>query len=159
MNETEVPDVASLVELLDQLVVPTAPQAVSMMPHTVGWAVLGALLLALVLWRGWRSLRVYRANAYRRAALSELEAAGDNPAKLAEILRRAALVAYGRRNVAGLQGSAWIAFLERTGGEPWDETLGALLLNAPYRKQPRPAPELSKQVARWISKHSVGIVS
>lgn len=153
MNETEVPTNTSLVDLLDQLVVPDPPPPVSMMPQTAGWAIAGALLLVLLAYGLWRMVVRYRANAYRRAALAELTQAGDDPAQVAAILRRTALVAYDRRRVAGLQGPDWIAFLERTEGAPWDDALRPHLLTAPYRGATEAAPDLTARVARWIKAH------
>lgn len=148
-----VPKNTSLVELLDQLIIPDAPEPVSMMPQTVGWAIVGAVLALVLGWLGWRWLRDYRANAYRRAALLELSQAGDDPATIAEILRRTALVAYDRTTVASLSGAAWIAFLERTGQTPWEPELSALLQAGPYRAQIAPSQALTAQASRWIKAH------
>ena len=42
----------------------------------------------------------------------------ENVAAIAEILKRTALVAYPRTDVASLSGSAWLAWLAETGGRP-----------------------------------------
>lgn len=159
MNETEIPTGTSLIDLLDQLVVPDPPPPVSMMPQTVGWAVVGALLAAMAVLVLWRMISRYRVNAYRRAALAELAQAADDPAQVAEILRRTALVAYDRRLVAGLQGMDWIAFLERTEGASWNDALRPLLLDAPYRGNTRASPDLTARVARWIKAHKREVAS
>jgi hypothetical protein len=62
----------------------------------------------------------YRSNAYRRAALAEIDAIGKvadpaSAAALSAVLKRAALVAYPRSDVARLTGLAWLSFLNRTG--------------------------------------------
>ncbi|WP_171180451.1 DUF4381 domain-containing protein [Ruegeria sp. HKCCD8929] len=153
MNETEIPADTSLVELLDQLVVPELPAPISMVPQTMGWPIVGAVLVLLLTYALWRWFRVYRANAYRRAALAELAGAGDDPAQVARILRRAALAGFDRRDVAGLRGRDWIAFLEKTGGEPWEEVLKEPLLTGPYRHYATIAPRLTARAARWIRTH------
>jgi len=153
MNETEVPTNTSLVDLLDQLVVPDAPPPVSMVPQTAGWAIVGVLLLVVLFYGLWRAVARHRANAYRRAALAELAQAGDDPAHVAAILRRTALVAYDRRLVAGLADDDWIAFLERTGGAPWGDELRPQLLIGPYSDKSGASPELTARVARWIRSH------
>jgi len=48
------------------------PPPVSYVPQTIGWAIVGALLVAALIYMSWRMFRRYRANAYRRAALAEL---------------------------------------------------------------------------------------
>ena len=98
MNGDDAP--TSLIGLIDQLIEPPEPPPVAMTPRTWGWAVLAALLALALAWFGWRAWRRWRANAYRRAALAELAAAGDDPAKIAEIIRRTAIAAWPRERVA-----------------------------------------------------------
>lgn len=143
----------SLVGLLDELAEPVAPPPVPLTPQTAGWAVLAAMLavalLALIAWR----VRRWRANAYRRAALAELATAGEDPAAIALVLRRTALAAWPRAEVAGLSGEAWLAFLDRSGGQPgFVEGPGRALLDAPYRSGP-PQPGLAPLAARWVRRH------
>lgn len=141
----------SLVGLINQLAEVPDPAPVSMMPQTVGWLVLAVIVLAVAAWRGWRMWRRYRANAYRRAALKALERAADDPAAVSGILKRAAMVAYGRRRVAGLSGQAWVAFLAETGaGEFGDTTLA----RAAYQRVPAVADAQLLAAARaWVTSH------
>ncbi len=149
----ETAEVVNLVDLVDRLVEPAEPAAVAMTPQTPGWTLL-ALLLALFLgWIAWRTVRRWQANAYRRAALSELQRAGDDPAAIAEILRRAALAAWPRERVASLSGRDWLAFLDATGGGGFREGPGRALARAPYRGDPGPVPGLRDLAARWIRRH------
>ncbi|MEW2916316.1 DUF4381 domain-containing protein [Ruegeria sp. ANG10] len=143
----------SLVELLDMLVPAPVPEPISMTPQTLGWVALAVVLVAavgvlLLLFR-----RHQRSNAYRRAALADLQAANDNPAKVAEILRRTALVAYPRAQVAGLQGQEWINFLQQTAEKmPISPSASRLLLEGPYRISPS-SQELSHMARVWIQTH------
>lgn len=145
----------NLVDMLEELAEPPAPPPVPMTPQTAGWAVLAALLVlaiaALVAWR----VRRYRANAYRRAALTALAAAGDDPAAVSAIVRRTALAAWPREAVAGLAGEGWLAFLDRTGGDgAFAGGPGRALLDAPYRDG-TPAPGLAEVAAGWVRRHKV----
>lgn len=150
----------NLLELLDGLVEPAVPVAVPMTPQTAGWAVLaGLLVIALAVLVVWR-VRRWRADRYRRAALAELAAAGEDPAAIALILRRTALAAWPRERVAGLAGQDWLAFLDRTGADrafadgAFAKGSGRVLLRAPYRACP-PEPGLAALAARWVRRHRV----
>ncbi|MEM7176897.1 MAG: DUF4381 domain-containing protein [Pseudomonadota bacterium] len=143
----------TLVDLIDLLEPAPEPPAISMLPQTVGWVWLGVALLALIAFLAlrWRAYR--RANAYRGAALAALATAGDDPAKIAEILRRCALTAFPRNQVAGLIGAEWLRFLDETGGgTSFSSGPGKALLSAPYRPG-APVDGLSALAAGWIRRH------
>jgi hypothetical protein len=141
---------ADLPNLLARLTEPSQPVPVSMAPETAGWWIAGAIAvfaLAFGLWRGWS---VWRRNAYRRDALTALDAAGSDAAAIATILRRTALAAFPRREVAGLCGEDWIAFLHATGR--FHETAAAQLLQAPYVPGVD-ASHLRHATEAWIRSH------
>lgn len=143
----------NLVELIDLLDPAPEPAEVSMMPQTVGWVWLGVALLVLIAYliRRWRAYR--RANAYRGAALAAVAKAGDDPAKIAEILRRCALSAYPRQQVAGMVGTDWLRFLDQTGGgSAFSGGPGKVIASAPYRPG-QPVDGLSDLAATWIRRH------
>lgn len=143
----------SLVGLLNQLAEVPDPAPVSMVPQTAGWLVLAGIVLVVAVWRGWRMWQHYRANAYRRAALKALERAADDPAAVSGILKRAAMVAYGRRRVAGLSGQAWVTFLSETGAGHFQETA---LVSAAYQSGPAAAdPQLLAAARQWVTSHKV----
>lgn len=158
---------------LEKLVDIAVPAPVSWVPQTWGWAALGVMLLALAAWAIARWHKRREANRYRTEALAELDrieahlddAAGRARA-LAEIpslLKRVALAAWPRREVAALSGGPWVAFLrEHGGGRGFPETAARLLDDAEYR--PRQAlgamgPEEARAFARaaraWIEGHRV----
>jgi hypothetical protein len=146
----------NLVDLLDRLAEPLEPAPVSMAPQTAGWTVLTVVLALVLAWLAWRWVQRWRANAYRRAALAELDAAGDDPAAVADILRRTALVAWPRDRVASLSGADWLRFLDATGGGGFLDGPGAALASAPYRSDAAaPAPGLGALAARWVRRHRV----
>lgn len=151
MNEGETTSVTSLVDLLDQLVLPEDPAPVSMMPETAGWWILAAIVVIGLGWLIRHMARDWRANAYRRAAVRELELVGEDPAAIAAILRRTALAAWPRQDVAALTGDDWVAFLRRSGDFP--EPMARTLALAPYQPGTEPDEGLSLAAEAWIRHH------
>jgi len=145
-----------LVELLDLLDPPPEPVRVAMTPQTSGWIVLGLVAALLLAWGAVTLLRRYRSNAYRRAALDELNALahdGEDPAQIAVLLRRTALAAYPRGQVASLHGDSWLMFLDaHFPGEGFFAGPGRILAEAPWR--PVAAnPALTALARDWILRH------
>lgn len=133
------PDPTSLDRLHDILAPPPAPW----WPPAVGWLWLAALMLVLCVVAAWRLLIQWQRNRYRREALAELRAIASvlaaperraaGLAALAELLKRAALSAYPRGEVASLTGADWLAFLARTAPSgSLDAKTGAALEHAAY---------------------------
>lgn len=150
----------NLVDLLAQLGDIATPPPISMWPATPAWAVLAVLVLALLTLglRAW--LRHRRATAWRRAALAELRGlapalTANDPAalaRLATLLRRTALTAFPRAEVATLAGPDWLAFLARTGAD--FGSAGPALVAAPYTAPPAFDGRAALAAARrWIRRH------
>ena len=99
-------DAASLDRLHDL----APPPEVSWWPMAPGWYVVSGILLLVVLLVLYRFWRHWKANAYRRAALRELNSLDDATA-IAALLRRTALVIAPRSRIAGKTGTAWLAWL------------------------------------------------
>jgi hypothetical protein len=121
------------------------PEAVGWWPLAPGWwvllglVVLGALFVLHKAWVRWR------ADAARRIALKELARlesswrAAPNPVllaiRLSELLRRAMLAYAPRKDVAGLTGQAWLAWLDRgLDDRLFTEGPGQALKELPYRR-------------------------
>ncbi len=137
------PDAASLDRLHDIVV----PAAAPWWPPAPGWLwLLGILTIVAIAVLARTAVRWQR-NRYRREALAELTqlenaaelarigdpATGDAVALgLSELLKRVALTAYPRADVAALSGPEWFAFLDRTGGTNFASGLGATLERATY---------------------------
>jgi hypothetical protein len=149
----------------------TLPPPPSYRPQTIGWAILGGIaLIALALWSIQQYRRWHR-NRYRRAALhrlTELEQLAQQSTtrvaalqELSELLKRTALAAYPREQVAPLYGDDWLAFLDSTcSGNGFVQGDGRLLAQLAY--QPLESLErlpsdaivgLFGNVRRWISFH------
>ncbi len=153
---TDAADDSSLVGLLNQLAEVPDPAPVSMVPQTAGWAVLAAVLATALMWGAYRWWRRYRANAYRRAALVALAEVGDAPVRVSEILKRVAMVSYGRRRVAVLSGLEWVRFLDKGfSGSGFEHGAGATLAQAMYAPDGGATPQGLNQLAcAWVRTHS-----
>ena len=165
----KMPDSTSLQNLHD-IVVPTP---VSWLPPAPGWYALGLTLLLLLLWGAVVWYRHWRRNAYRREALAELARVEEALAgaralhlllpRLPELLKRTALAAYGRGEVASLCGKPWLDFLDHSSGKPlFSGENGRLLLTCSYgsatlldsvgREHVR---SLCRDVHTWLAGHRV----
>jgi hypothetical protein len=145
------------------------PQPVSWLPQTWGWVALAAFLGILLLSAFLVWLRRYRRNAYRREALRLLDGiAADirNPIyrekgvhELTELLKRTALAASPRSDVASLTGQAWARRLNSRGA---DNAFSRLLDDLEYRDDAaiaalpdHVADQLVLKSRRWIRGHHV----
>lgn len=144
----------SLVDLINLLEEVPEPDPISLMPQTPGWVVLGALLLLSLAWCFHWAWTGWKANAYIRAALTELADSNDDPALIAGILRRTALVAFPRSEIAPLVGESWLSFLDDTyPGNGFAEGPGRILATAAYRNEGK-SPELTRIADEWIRGHT-----
>ena len=140
------------------------PGPVGVWPPAPGWYAVIAVVLALVLWAGFRALKARRRDAYRREAMAELDrirAQGHGAAHLVpELLKRTALSAWPREEVADLNGSAWHAFLDQTGAtQDFGSGMGSALDKLSYAGRDAPGLPAAEyeQVCRvaeaWIRRH------
>jgi len=136
------------------------PDAVSWWPPAPGWWVLALLVLTLAVWLGRWALKRYRHNAYRRAALAELEALRSAQTALFAqhanvLLRRVAIQAFPQTEVRRLSGGEWLGFLDEHLKQPmFASALGEDLLQAAYADQHKYDTEaLYQACARWIRQH------
>ncbi len=164
-EEIKTPDPGSLRNLEDIVM----PDPVSWWPLAPGWYWVLAILLLFAAVSGYCALRRWRANAYRRSALREIDqlpaTAAEDPIALATgittLLKRVAVTAYPRSEVASLSGKAWLAFLDRTGNTgAFTKGAGAVLASIPYRSSAAPASVDQARavigIARdWIIQHTV----
>lgn len=147
-----------------------APAPVSWAPQTVGWAVLAAAIVVLLAWWGWRAWKRARANRYRKVALAEIDrveqALREDPSggrvalgAVNEILKRTALTAWPRAEVASLAGEDWLEFLDATGeGRDFRNGPGRALADRLYAPGALPTDEDDRQaflaaVRRWVRHH------
>jgi hypothetical protein len=130
------------------------PPAVPWWPLAPGWFVVLALLIIGSILLSIRLVSRYRANAYRRAALREL-ASLEQPAAIAELLRRTALASAPRPVIAEMTGAAWLDWLAEQFPEPMPDTVREELTAGVYGR-PVASHELialRDYAARWIAGH------
>ncbi len=158
-------DSLSLTELLDRLHSVVEPEPISWVPQTTAWAVLAVVLAIVTALAAWRWQRRWQRNRYRREALAELDrieaqAEHDLPVKVAELLRRTALVSFDRHDVASLFGNDWLVFLDRSqGGNTFTSGPGHVLTTAPYGAAVTEGDrrELIGAARGWIRTHHAGV--
>ena len=155
---------------LDRLHDIIMPAPVPWWPLAPGWYWVLGLLVVMLLAALITGLIRWQHNRYRREALAELvcqEVALQNadlrsPAllSLAELLKRTAVTAFPREDVATLTGPKWFEFLDYTArGSRFHDALGAMLENAIY--DPRTVDTLDPQrlhsvveaIRHWIKFH------
>ena len=133
----------------DQMHDIVAPDPVTWWPLAPGWwVVLLALGLALI-WLGSRRYRRWKQNAYRRAALRELQSmpASELPA----LVKRVCLATFPREQVASLSGEAWLEFLDQTGNTTdFTQGPGRHLLELSYNPDFTPPDDLTEFIRQWI---------
>ncbi|NEI96430.1 DUF4381 domain-containing protein [Rhizobium ruizarguesonis] len=147
------------------------PEPVSWLPQTWGWAVLAGALFVMLILAGIRWILHYRANAYRREALSLLPGIAEqlsNPAtrpngirNLGEVLKRTALAGWSRQEVACLSGDAWVRFLDEHDNDDLGHALERLLNDFEYRGSvladlpSNVCGDLVVAARNWIERHHV----
>jgi uncharacterized protein DUF4381 len=112
---------------LEGLVDITPPPPVSWLPQTWRWVALGILLAVALIASGWRRHQRALANRYRIEALRELSALEplmQHPQtrdaallRVAALIKRTALAAYPRGQVAPLSGPSWVQYTRDRGLE------------------------------------------
>lgn len=157
-------DPASLDRLHDIVV----PDPTPWWPPAPGWLWLAGLVLALLSLALLVGFIRWQKNRYRREALAELArlaaaassaASGSVSSSLSELLKRTALTAYPREDVATLTGPRWFAFLDSTGGTTFSSGIGEAMERATYLA-PSAGPqnardlELLREVRTWIREHN-----
>jgi hypothetical protein len=142
-------DAASLDNLRD--LVELAP--VSWWPWAAGWWLVIGLSVVTVNFFMIRAWQNWHANAYRRAALKELGGATD-VAVIADILKRTALSAYPRNQIASLSGPAWCHWLGESGNQALSDAVAHCLTEGVYDNADRAGhEELARYAEQWVKNH------
>ncbi|WP_295890501.1 DUF4381 domain-containing protein [uncultured Vibrio sp.] len=154
--------------LLQTLVESPLPEPIDMLPQTLGWkalavvAVIGAVYYSTVAYRKWKR------NAYKRQALSQLEAIASTQATTAtkaqtynQILKKVASESFGNRRVSSLHGEVWSQFLKDTCQIEADEALLQRWQTNLYKSETEmdelDLTHLAVWTKKWISTHKADI--
>jgi len=148
-----------------------SPAPISWYPQTWGWWAVAAVLLAALAYLAFRWTRRWIANRYRREALRECEALekalhddrqrAATVAALPVLLKRVALGAWPRTEVASLSGAAWVSFVKGHAGDARiDQRTAGLLNDAEYQEtldslSAEDAGTCWRAVHDWIEHHDV----
>jgi hypothetical protein len=151
-------DLSELLDLMHGLVM---PGAVSMLPMTPGWWILSCWLFAVLVLACLYLLKRRRRNRYRREALTVLKSIEresdlsppESAQRIAALLKRTALAAYPRQQVASLSGSEWARFLIESANEDRQISEAAGMLAAAAYRPDVDGRELSAPARRWIRLH------
>jgi len=143
------------------------PGAAPWWPPAPGWWLVAAVACAVLAWLAVLAARRYRRYRERRRlfevlARVEREIAGGHAAEalaqLSIVLRRLALVRFPRRQLAGLTGTAWLDFLDESGGDGrFAQGPGRVLAAGPYQRSLPPdldGAALIALVRQWVRKNT-----
>lgn len=133
------------------------PASVSWWPLALGWWLLLALLVVMLL-VGFGFYRRYQRQRWRREALAllrQLQQQSLTPKMLvveySQLLRRVAISRFPRTEVAALTGEQWLVFLDQQMKVPGFQQQGRMLITAPYSATVEgDLDELSALCERWI---------
>lgn len=151
----------NLPQLLDLMHDLVRPEPIAWTPQTIAWAVVAVWLAAVVGLIIWSRIQHWRRNAYRREALAELRRiAGQQELDqqtlayaVAMLLKRTALAAFERDEVADLYGKDWAEFLRRSSGNDKLVDRNAKALGAAAYSKVANGHELLAPARRWIEVH------
>ncbi|MCW8924871.1 MAG: DUF4381 domain-containing protein [Xanthomonadales bacterium] len=160
------PDPASLQNLNDIVL----PAQVNWWPLATGWYFLFALALIVLAWFGYRSIKRWSSNRYRRAALEAFHRLerdmhddarrGDGLRQIPVLIKRTALSVYPRKQVASLAGAGWHQFLNSKTKKPlFTEPVAEILDRVSYSAgdlneiSPQAAATLLEATHHWLKNH------
>ena len=152
------------------------PESAGWWPLASGWYFLLGLLLVFLTWFIYTSIKHRIKNRYRRTALNQLQLmtqeinkTGKRDSVLRQIpvlLKRTALTAYPRRQLASLTGKSWHDFLNSKVGTPsFTESICNSLDTISYSVgnldtvDTEAANELLKACKHWLEHHQPAVPS
>jgi hypothetical protein len=137
------------------------PEPIGVYPLAEGWYMLAALLFTFVLYFGIKLLRLFLASRYKREALKELKEIQNlennsiKYKKLLQLLRRTAIITYGREAVSTLDGDNWWDFLNQKKQffQKEHQLVATTLLYQEQEPSEDDINSFAKACKKWIKKH------
>lgn len=154
--------------MLQGLVETTAPTAISWWPQTLGWKILFGFLAVFLLLKTYSAWCTYKKNSYRREALKWLGQLSNSSLEYSEkkalyrqlpaLLRKTAIIAYGRECVVPLSGGGWEQWLDgqckQTNiSKDYPKLLSQLAFSPVISIEEKKLQELLNQVSLWVKYH------
>ena len=144
-------DAASLDRMRDIFV----PVPVSWWPLAPAWWVVGCACLMLLFVLLVRAILRWRRNAYRRAAVRAI-ASATSANEIAGLLKRTALAAFPRTDVASMSGTEWSDWLSLTSGLDIPAAVSHYLSSGAYDKNVQiEQSTLAEFAVAWVRIHRV----
>ena len=139
------------------------PEAVGFFPLAPGWYIVLLLFLTLLLHVALNRYRRYQKDQYRREALGELaelqHSNRENAMALLSLAKRAGISAYGRENIALLDGNKWWDFIENHSQAKIDLALRKEIQTLLYKEgttlDGSSFAALLTFITQWIATHKV----
>lgn len=138
-----------------------SPEGISWFPQTMGWSFLAFLLFCMALVFIYKQYHKYLADTYRRTAiviLEQLSEEDETIRKIPQLLKRTALNAYRREQVAAKTGYEWECWLDEKCkythfSTQLSGTLHALSYAPKINLSPSQVVDLKNEVETWIKHH------
>ena len=158
MNRFDGLNLPQLLDLIHDLV---RPEPIAWTPQTIGWAVILVWVVVVIALVVLHRIQIWRRNKYRREALAELRQIGQQQVldqqamaySIARLIKRTALAAFAREQVADLYGKDWADFLRSSSGnDQLIERNADALGDAAYARTAN-GQDLLAPAQRWIKVH------
>ncbi len=143
------------------------PESVDVWPLAIGWWLLLALSIALIIGFFITRQKYKKKWEYRKQALALLEkgfkewevkksTTEETCQNLLTLLKRTAMTAYPDQNISSLHGEAWLTFLNsRTPSPLFNKALQDIICTQQYQRQITADISLLKSTCeQWIKQHS-----
>lgn len=142
------------------------PDAVTFTFETIGWPILGFLILILICAMLYKWLKNYQHNIYRRDAIKEIfilekqfqqEQNSIQLNRTLVLLKSVAIITFGRKQVAQLYGNDWLKFLDSKANNisfiKYNETISDAL-NESKKMDLKNSEAVFKLTKKWIRTHA-----
>lgn len=130
------------------------PEAISLWaPSAPGWRILLAITAGYLIFLLAKKAKQFHRNAYRSQAIKLLNQA-ETADEVSVLLKRCALAAFPREDVAELCGEDWVRWLRATSDTPLDDDVANLLSREIYQSHSESnLSNLLSYADRWVRTH------